>query len=132
MGAVQPLGDDDDSPFLGESAAGHCRGCTSSVQRCLCCCRHCFRTRLTPRTHTLPTSLPLPPAGQLAPGSHSLSVESGLFRSLAHPYAPPSSDFLLIRAPAGTMQLRELSGAVTVGQQLPMMRVPAPTAREVK
>ena len=30
------------------------------------------------------------------------------------------------------MQLRELSGAVAVGQQLPMMRVPAPTAREVK
>jgi len=33
---------------------------------------------------------------------------------------------------AGTMQLRELSGTVAVGQELPMLRVPAPTAREVK
>lgn len=30
------------------------------------------------------------------------------------------------------MQLRELSGTITVGQELPMLRVPAPTAREVK
>ncbi len=33
---------------------------------------------------------------------------------------------------AGTMQLRELAGTVTVGQELPMLRVPAPNAREVK
>ena len=33
---------------------------------------------------------------------------------------------------AGTMQLRELTGTVTVGQELPMLRVPAPNAREVK
>jgi hypothetical protein len=30
------------------------------------------------------------------------------------------------------MQLRELSGTIVVGQELPMLRVPAPTAREVK
>ncbi len=30
------------------------------------------------------------------------------------------------------MQLRELSGTVMVGQELPMLRVPYPTAREVK
>ena len=30
------------------------------------------------------------------------------------------------------MQLRELTGTVTVGQELPMLRVPAPNAREVK
>lgn len=53
VGTVQPLGDDDDSPFL----------------------------------------------GQLPPGSSSLAVESGLFRALAHPYEPPSSDFLLLRSP---------------------------------
>ncbi|KAL4855489.1 Transcription initiation factor TFIID subunit 1 [Chlorella vulgaris] len=86
VGTVQPLGDDDDSPFL----------------------------------------------GQLARGTSSLSVESGLFRSLAFPYTPPHTDFLLLRSPAGTMQLRELSGTVVVGQELPMLRVPAPTAREVK
>lgn len=39
---------------------------------------------------------------------------------------------LLARLQAGTMQLRELSGTVVVGQELPMLRVPAPTAREVK
>ena len=115
-----------------------------------------------------------PGAGQLAKGGSSLSVESGLFRALAHPYAPPHTDFLLLRAPvrvrrcrhsnsraaraeggrlgwqhgapltptyrshmcarvqAGTMQLRELDSTVVVGQQLPMLRVPAPNAREVK
>ncbi|PRW61593.1 Transcription initiation factor TFIID subunit 1 isoform C [Chlorella sorokiniana] len=86
VGAVHPLGDDDESPFL----------------------------------------------GQLAKGSSSFSVESGLFRAPAHPYVPPHSDFLLLRSPAGTMQLRELAGTVTVGQELPMLRVPAPNAREVK
>lgn len=30
------------------------------------------------------------------------------------------------------MQLREVNGTVIVGQELPMLRVPAPTAREVK
>lgn len=30
------------------------------------------------------------------------------------------------------MQLRELSASVTVGQELPLLRVPAPNAREVK
>lgn len=55
VGAVQPLGDDDDSPFL----------------------------------------------GQLAPGGSSLSVESGLYRALAFPYAPPPADFLLLRSPVG-------------------------------
>lgn len=38
-------------------------------------------------------------AGQLEPGASSLSVESGLFRSLAFPYAPPHTDFLLLRTP---------------------------------
>ena len=33
---------------------------------------------------------------------------------------------------AGFMQLRELTGTIVVGQELPMLRVPAPTAREVK
>lgn len=116
-------------------------------------------------------------AGQLAKGSNSLSVESGLYRALAHPYDPSHTDFLLLRSPvsliaaemlgvgwdlccdtqkhnddicllcfvrcvlaqlsvsalqAGTMQLREVNGTVIVGQELPMLRVPAPTAREVK
>ena len=41
----------------------------------------------------------LPCAGQLEPGTSSLSVESGLFRSLAFPYAAPHTDFLLLRTP---------------------------------
>lgn len=46
----------------------------------------------------------LPCAGQLEPGSSSLSVESGLFRSLAFPYAPPHTDFLLLRSPVSREQ----------------------------
>lgn len=38
----------------------------------------------------------------------------------------------IVSMQAGTMQLRELTGTVTVGQELPMLRVPAPNAREVK
>lgn len=35
----------------------------------------------------------------LAPGSSSLSVESGLYRAPAHPYDAPPTDFLLLRSP---------------------------------
>ena len=37
-----------------------------------------------------------------------------------------------VTQPTVSMQLRELTGTVTVGQELPMLRVPAPNAREVK
>lgn len=46
-----------------------------------------------------PTCPPARPAGQLPKGASSLSVETGLFRSLAYAYDPPSSDFLLLRSP---------------------------------
>lgn len=80
VGAVQPLGDTDDSPFLGE----------------------------------------------LAPGKHQLSTETNLYRSPAHPYTPPASDFLVVRSRSGAMHLREITGMVACGQELPMRRIPAP------
>ncbi len=46
--------------------------------------------------------------------------------------ATPVDTLVLGSRQAGAMQVRELSGTVVLGQELPMHRVPAPTAREVK
>ena len=70
--------------------------------------------------------------GDVPPGGSQLALESGLFRAAAHPYAPPPSDFLLIRRPVGTMALREVTGMVAVGQELPMHRIPTPNSRDLK
>jgi hypothetical protein len=45
---------------------------------------------------------------------------------------PAASDFLLIRLPCGALQLREISGCVSVGQQHPMRPVWAPGSEEAK
>jgi hypothetical protein len=46
------------------------------------------------------------------------------------PQVPAASDFLLIRLPSGALQLREISGCVSVGQQHPMRPVWAPGSKE--
>ena len=86
VGAINPIGEDDESPFLGE----------------------------------------------LSPGSSQLSVETGLFTAPAAPHVPLESDFLLTRAKTGLMNVREIAGTVTSGQQLPLHRVPVPGSRDLK
>jgi len=86
VGAVVPLGSEDESPFLGE----------------------------------------------LKPGTGQLSVETGLFTAPAHSYNSLPSDFLLTRSSAGVMRVREITGAITSGQQLPLHRIPPPGARDLK
>ena len=70
--------------------------------------------------------------GNLKPGQSLMSVETGMFRAPAAPHSPAPSDFLLIRGPNGTLQLREITGELAVGQQQPCMRVPQPTSVEVE
>jgi hypothetical protein len=77
---VQALGEDDDSPFLGGILV------VPSVLQAILSTDYCLVIA----------------AGQLHGGASSLSVESGLFRSLAHPYSVPHTDFLLVRMPVST------------------------------
>eukprot|EP00887_Chlorella_sp_A99_P005530 scaffold1.g5530.t1 len=70
--------------------------------------------------------------GDLPPSAAQLAWETGLSRSLAHPYPPPPSDFLLVRSPAGAISLRELTGGIAAGQQLPLRRIYAPGERLLK
>jgi len=70
--------------------------------------------------------------GELQPGASQLSVETGLFTAPAHAYVPLESDFLLTRSTAGVMRVREVTGAITSGQQLPLHRIPPPGARDLK
>ena len=86
VGAMNPINEDDESPFLGE----------------------------------------------LDPGTAQLSVETGLFTAPAAPHAPLESDFLLTRGPSGYMSVREITGAVASGQQLPLHRIPVPGSRDLK
>jgi hypothetical protein len=41
-------------------------------------------------------------------------------------------DFLLLRTPTGAMSLREITGTLVVGQQQPLVRVPAPYSPELQ
>jgi hypothetical protein len=86
VGAMNPLNEDDESPFLGE----------------------------------------------IEPGSAQLSVETGLFTAPAAPHAALDSDFLLTRGPSGYMSIREITGSVASGQQLPLHRIPVPGSRDLK
>ncbi len=86
VGAMNPINEDDESPFLGE----------------------------------------------LDPGTAQLSVETGLFTAPAAPHAPLESDFLLTRGPSGYMSVREITGTVASGQQLPLHRIPVPGSRDLK
>ena len=155
MGAVQPLGDDDDSPFLGQLPPG---ASSLAVESGL------FRALAHP--YDPPPSdfllLRSPVRGVAAPwalrrgwglragdGCRRLSERAmpcpgaagrpaggeapHRYRRRPSPAAraccPPGHR---ARLQAGTMQLRELGGSVVVGQELPFLRVPAPNAREVK
>ena len=94
VGAINPIGEDDESPFLGD----------------------------------------------LKPGMAQLSVETGLFTAPASPHVAATSDFLLTRTPGGPgtpmpggiMHVREITGSVLCGQQLPLHRIPVPGSRDLK
>lgn len=70
--------------------------------------------------------------GQLGPGTHQLAIETGMYRAPGFPYSPPATDFLLIRNATGAISLRELTGCIAVGQQVPAMRAPTPGSRDVR
>ncbi|KAK9817438.1 hypothetical protein WJX74_004352 [Apatococcus lobatus] len=70
--------------------------------------------------------------GDIRPGMHQLAVGSNMFKAPACAYHPRASDFLLIRQPSGALLLREMNGYVAVGQQEPLMRIPAPSTKDVR
>lgn len=70
--------------------------------------------------------------GQLDPGKHQLAIETGMFRAPGFAYSTPATDFLLIRNVAGAISLRELTGCIAVGQEVPAMRAPIPGSRDVR
>lgn len=70
--------------------------------------------------------------GQLDPGKHQLAIETGMFRAPGFTYSPPPTEFLLIRNATGAISLRELTGCIAVGQQVPSMRAPIPGSRDVR
>ncbi|GFR41442.1 hypothetical protein Agub_g2129, partial [Astrephomene gubernaculifera] len=79
----------------------------------------------------LGTVVPLGPENRpfyspLAPGSSVMCVDTHMFKAPAAPHDPRPSDFLLARSNNGVVHLRELTGALTVGQQHPHERVPEP------
>ena len=86
VGAVVALGNDDESPFLGEIPAG----------------------------------------------KHQLALETGLYTSPAHPFQTQPSDFLIARSVSGLMRIREISGTLVCGQELPLHRIPPPNTRSLK
>lgn len=61
-----------------------------------------------------------------------MAVESPMFRSPAAPHEPPPSDFLVIRASSGNLFVREITGMLAVGQQLPQVKIPQPAASTLK
>ena len=72
--------------------------------------------------------------GEFECGSSQLAVETGMYRAPGFAYSTSATDFLLIRNAAGAIMLRELTGCIAVGQQLPLVRVPVPfsNSREVR
>ena len=50
----------------------------------------------------------------------------------AFPHRPTASDFLLVRSAAGALSVRHLTGSIVLGQQEPLMRIPAPRSKESK
>ena len=78
----------------------------------------------------LPRDAPCPfLLGSVPPGESVLSVDTGLARAPAAAHDPRASDFLLVRAPTGALALREITGALLVGQHEPLARVPPPRSR---
>jgi len=70
--------------------------------------------------------------GALGGGEARLAVDANLFRAPAAPHAPGGRDFLAVRSPEGGLALRELTGALAVGQQEPNVRVPLPGSRDAR
>ena len=70
--------------------------------------------------------------GQLDLGKHQLAIETGMFRAPGFAYTTPATDFLLVRNATGALSLRELTGCIAVGQEVPAMRAPAPGSRDVR
>ena len=70
--------------------------------------------------------------GQLDPGKHQLAIETGMYRAPGFAYSTPATDFLLIRNATGAISLRELTGCIAVGQEVPAMRAPIPGSRDVR
>ena len=73
-----------------------------------------------------------PLLGPIVPGQHLLSIDASMFRAVAVAHDPAPTDFLLVRRATGEMALRELTGTVAVGQQVPHMRVPEPGSIDSK
>ena len=70
--------------------------------------------------------------GQLEAGKRQLAIETGMFRAPGFAYSTPATDFLLIRSATGAISLRELTGCLVVGQEVPAMRAPSPHSRDVR
>lgn len=68
--------------------------------------------------------------GQVEEGQSQLAVETGMFRAPGFAYYPPTSDYLLIRNAAGVIMLREMTGCIAVGQEVPTVRAPVPHSRD--
>ncbi len=70
--------------------------------------------------------------GQLEPGKHQLAIETGMYRAPGFAYTTSPTDFLLVRNATGAISLRELTGCIAVGQEVPAMRAPIPGSRDVR
>ena len=84
------------------------------------------------KVEPLQTQEDSPFIGQLDPGKQQLAIETGMYRAPGFPYSPPATDFLLIRNATGAISLRELTGCIVVGQEVPSMRAPIPHSRDVR
>lgn len=59
-----------------------------------------------------------------------VAMQAPMFKAPAFAYATGPTDFLLVRHASGRMALRQFQGCVTLGQQEPHVRVPAPQSKE--
>ncbi|XP_035232818.1 transcription initiation factor TFIID subunit 1-like [Stegodyphus dumicola] len=67
--------------------------------------------------------------GSLLPGQSLQAYENNLFRSPIYEHATENTDFLIIRTRTGYF-IREVETVFTVGQQLPLVEVPAPKSEK--
>lgn len=70
--------------------------------------------------------------GEIQPGAPRFALETGLFTSIAKAYPSRPSDFLITRSTAGVMRIREITGSVLSGQELPLHRIQSPGSRDSK
>jgi len=67
--------------------------------------------------------------GRIPPGERMYGIENHLFKAPVFQHTPESTDFLLIRTPAGQWFLREIPYLFAVGQTLPLQKVPSPSSK---